>query len=66
MARRFGCARCCFAIRRYFPVPDSGIICGAFIASSLTIKSPLCVVVSVGLKVTETSHVFPGANDLMH
>jgi len=30
------------------------------------INSPLCAVVSVGLKVTETLQLFPGANDVMH
>ena len=50
----------------YLPVPDSGIICGAPIASSLTINFPLCGLVSGGVKVTETSQVFPGANVLMH
>ena len=47
-------------------MPDSGIICGAPIASSWTIKFPLCGVLSVGSKVTETLQVFPGANALMH
>ena len=50
----------------YLPVPFSGIICGAPIASSLMINSPVWSPSSGGVKVTETSQVFPGANDLMH
>ncbi len=30
------------------------------------INSPLCALVSVGLKVTETLQLFPGANDVLH
>ena len=48
------------------PVPDSGIFCGSPVSSSLTINSPLCAMVSVGLKVTETLQLFPGANDVLH
>jgi len=49
-----------------FPVPDSGICCGAPASSSLMVNSPYCSVVLGGVNVTETLQLFPGANVLMH
>ena len=48
------------------PVPVSEICWGAPATSSLIVNSPICGVSSVGLKVTSTSQLFPGANDVMH
>src|SRR5271170_7416997 len=48
------------------PVPESGIFCGAPDASSLMINSPVCSVVSGGVKATETSQLLAGANVLLH
>src|ERR1035437_4454663 len=50
----------------YFPVPDSGICCGAPASLSLMVNSPYCAVVLGGVKVTQTLQLFPGANVLMH
>jgi hypothetical protein len=55
-----------FLIFGALPVPESVTICGVPVTSSLIVNSPLCGVLSVGLKVTSTSQLFPGANDVTH
>jgi len=72
LTRRFVAREVKFRAAVYFftfgalPVPDSGICCGSPVSSSLMINSPLCALVSVGLKVTETLQLFPGANEVTH
>lgn len=47
-------------------MPDSETVCGAPIALSKIISVPVCDVVLVGLKVTDTLHFLPGASSSWH
>ena len=56
----------CYTPPNYLPVPESGTICGAPDALSLTINAPVCKVSSLGLKVTSTLQLLPGFKVLAH
>jgi hypothetical protein len=49
-----------------FPAPESPTDCGAPVTLSKISSSPLCLVVSVGLKVTDTLQLLPGASVFWH
>ena len=49
-----------------FPVPDSPTDCGELANSSTISSCPLCSDVSIGLKVTDTSQLLPGARVFAH